>query len=155
MRALRSVLLSLPLLAIACQADEIGGVDVTITRAQLDANPAAPDSLATLDLTIELYARDLDDEATLSSVRIIEQPVSDDSPELTFDAQLRNTVDDGMVVRLDGGVGDPKPARINNVGTTNAELETWCRKPVQLVVTVETMLEGEAEAASEITVRCP
>lgn len=155
MRALRSALLLLPLCVSACQDDGVGGVDVTITRASVDANPGAPMALVALDLTIELYARDLDDEVTLSGVRIIEQPISDGSPELGFMVEMRNTEDDGSVVRLDGGSADPKPARVNNVGTTNAELVDWCRKPVQLVVTVESELEGEAEATQDITVRCP
>ncbi|MCA9651606.1 MAG: hypothetical protein KC501_16940 [Myxococcales bacterium] len=154
MRALRLALpCSLWLLMPACQADEVGGVDVSIARAQLDVSPGSPDGLATLDLTIELQARDLDEEVTLVSVEIVEQPVSEGSPRQALAVEMVNTTDEGEVLRLDGGAMGV--GRINNIGTTNGQLESWCRKPVQMVVVVDTMHEGEAEASADTTVRCP
>ncbi|MEX1366948.1 MAG: hypothetical protein AB1Z98_27725, partial [Nannocystaceae bacterium] len=85
-------------------------------------------------------------------VTITEQPVTDASPELDLGVEMINTVDDGSVVRL--AAGEMGVARVNNTGTTNAQLETWCRKPVLLTVVVDTP-DGESEASSDITVRCP
>lgn len=146
---------SLPLaslLLLGCPSEEVGGVEIGIARGQLDANPAVPDGLATLDLTVELQAQDLATEVTLSRVTITEQPVTDASPELDLGVEMINTVDDGSVVRL--AAGEMGVARVNNTGTTNAQLETWCRKPVLLTVVVDTP-DGESEASSDITVRCP
>src|SRR4029078_13389913 len=79
----------LPALVLsACKGDEPGGIEASINQALIQVNPAAPDSNATLTLTVELQARGQPEEIELSSLTITQQPVSDSSESLTFEAHM-------------------------------------------------------------------
>jgi hypothetical protein len=116
-------------------------------------NPAAPDSLANLNLTVNLQARGQPEDVSLVSVTITEQPVSDDSDSLVFEAHMVDTETDDSIARLE--THEPRVVRVLNDGTTNADLTAWCRLPVELEVVVETADGEEASATANVTVRCP
>ncbi len=140
-------------LLLACQSEEPGGVEASVVRAQLDVNPARPEALANLDVTVELQGRGQPEEVTLGSAMITAQPVTADSNTLTFSAHMVNTQSADSIVRI--ATGETVVVRVLNDGTTNADLETWCRLPVELEIVVETADGEEATTTANISVRCP
>jgi hypothetical protein len=144
--------LLLPLVLSACQAEEPGGVEASVARAQLTVNPMQPDSLANLDLTVELETRGQPEEVTLASATITQQPVSDSSESLELEAHMINTQGDDSVVRI--AAGTKATVRILNDGTTNGDLAAWCRLPVELEVIVETADGEQATATASVMVSC-
>lgn len=153
MRSASIALLLLPAFLYACQGEEPGGVEASVVRAQLDVNPAQPDALANLDVTVELQGRGQPEEVTLGSAMITAQPVTDSSNTLMFEAHMVNTQGADSIVRI--AKGETVVVRVLNDGTTNADLESWCRLPVELEIMVETADGEEATATSSISVRCP
>jgi len=156
LRATFSLLLAsllLPTLLPACQGEEPGGIEAAVELAQIDVNPAAPDTNASLNLTVELQARGQPEEVSLVSLTITEQPVSDASNSLAFEASMVDTQTDDTVVRL--AKGEARVVRLVNEGTTNGDLSAWCRLPVEVEVVVETADGDEATATTNATVRCP
>ncbi len=154
--AVRPLLLALCLcsaLLPACKGDEPGGIEAAVELAQLDVNPAAPDSNVSLNLTVELQARGQAEEVSLVGLTASELPLTDASGTLEFQAGMVDTETEDPVVRLD--VHEARVVRVINEGTTNGELAAWCRLPVQLEVTVETADGEEASATADATVRCP
>jgi hypothetical protein len=145
--------LLLPAFLSACQGDEPGGVEASVNQALIAVNPAAPDSNANLTLTVDLQARGQPEEVTLSSLTITQQPVSDSSDSLTFEAHMVNTQGDDSVVRMDPH--DMALVRVLNDGTTNGDLVDWCRLPVELEVAVETADGEEASATADVMIDCP
>lgn len=142
-----------PALLPACQGEEPGGIEAAVELAQIDVNPAVPDTNASLNLTVELQARGQPEDVSLVSLTITEQPVSDASNSLTFEASLVDTETDDTVARLEKG--EARVVRVANDGTTNADLAAWCRLPVEVEVVVETADGEEASATANATVRCP
>lgn len=138
---------------LACQGDEAGGLEVTVVRAQLDVNVDQPDALANLDVTVDMQGRGQPEEVELGEVIITAQPVTDSSDRLTFTASMMNPQGADPVVRL--AAGQEITARVRNAGTTNVELEPWCRLPVELSVTLETADGDEATNTANMTVLCP
>ena len=145
--------LLLPLVLTACQGDEPGGIEASVNQAQIQVNPAAPDSNATLTLTVDLEAKGQPEEVELSSLVITQQPVSDSSERLTFEAHMVNTQGDDSIVRLDPH--DMALVRVLNDGTTNGDLTAWCRLPVELEVVVATADGEEASATAGVMIDCP
>lgn len=146
---LACLLLALP----GCPSEEPGGIEASVARAQIDVNPAQPDALATLDVTVELQTAGQPEDVELGEVTITAQPVTDDSERMTFAAEMMNPQGDDPVVRL--AAGEEISVRILNMGTTNGELAAWCRLPVELAVTMETADGEDATATFNATVRCP
>lgn len=145
--------LLLPTLLPACQGEEPGGIEAAVELAQIDVNPGAPDTNVSLNVTVELQARGQPEDVSLVSLAITEQPVSDASNSLTFEASLVDTETDDTIVRLEKG--EARVVRVVNEGTTNGDLAAWCRLPVELEVVVETADGDEASATANATVRCP
>lgn len=145
--------LLLPFLLTACQSEELGGVEASVVRAQLDVNPAQADALANLDVTVELQAREQPEEVTLSRATITAQPVTDASDSLTFDAHMVNTQSADPTVRM--AKGETVVVRVLNDGTTNGDLAAWCRRPVELEIVVETADGEEASTTANVSVGCP
>jgi hypothetical protein len=137
----------------ACQAEEAGGLDATVNQAQIQVDPAVPDSNATLTLTVDLASRGQAEEVTLRGVTITKQPVSDSSDSLDFEAHMVNTQGDDSVVRM--AKHDMALVRVLNDGTTNGDLASWCRLPVELEVVVETADGEEASATADVMIDCP
>jgi hypothetical protein len=146
-------LLLLPALLPACQAEEPGGIEATVELAQLAVNPAQADAIANLNLTVELQARGQPEEVSLVSLTITEQPVTDGSNSLTFEAHMVDTETDDSIVRLE--THEQRVVRVLNDGTTNGDLVDWCRLPVELEVVVETAQGEEGAATANVTVSCP
>lgn len=144
--------LLLPLALAACPSEETGGLEASVVRVQLTVDPMRPDSLANLDLTVELRAHGRAEEAALSRATITQQPVSDSSPSLDFEAHMINTQGDDPIVRI--AAGGQATVRILNDGTTNDDLAAWCRLPVRLEVVVETADGEEASAEADAMVNC-
>ncbi len=152
MRASGLAPLLFPALLLACSGEEPGGIEASVARATLDVNSGMPDGIANLDVTIELQALGQPEEVTLGEVMITAQPITDSSATLAFTAEMMNPQGEDPVVRM--AKGETISARVLNVGTANAELDTWCGMPAELSVTVETA-DGESATATEsITVRC-
>lgn len=147
-----TALLLVCVLVPACQGDEAGGLDASVNQALLTVNPAAPDSNATLTLTVDLESRGQPEKVSLSSVTITKQPVTDSSDSLTFEAHMVNTQGDDSVVRM--GKHDSALVRVLNDGTTNGDLADWCRLPVELEVVVETDDSDEASATADVMISC-
>jgi hypothetical protein len=145
--------LLLPAFLFACQGDEPGGIEASVNQALIQVDPALPDSNATLTLTVDLQARGQPEEVTLSSLTITQQPVSDSSQSLTFEAHMVNTQGDDSIVRMDPH--DMALVRVLNDGTTNGDLTAWCRLPVELEVVVETADGEEASATADVMIDCP
>lgn len=137
----------------ACQGDEPGGIEASVSQAQIQVDPAVPDTNATLTLLVDLEAKGQPEEVTLGSLTITQQPVTDDSDSLTFEAHMVNTMGDDSVVRLDPN--DAATVRVLNDGTTNGDLASWCRLPVQLEVVVETADGEDASATADVMISCP
>jgi hypothetical protein len=137
----------------ACQGEEPGGIEASVELSQIDVNPAAPDTNASLNITVELQARGQPEDVSLVSVTITEQPVSDASRSLALEVAMVDTQTNDPVARL--GKGEARVVRMINRGTTNGDLADWCRLPVQLEVVVETADDEEAVATANATVRCP
>ena len=97
MRASLLASLSLPVLLLACQGDEPGGIEASVARATLDMNPAAPDALANLDITVEIQARGQPEEVTLGEVMITAQPDCDMPWFLTLDDEIVRHLDETEV----------------------------------------------------------
>lgn len=146
-----------PLLALfalpACKGEEAGGLDASVNQALIAVDPAAPDSNATLTLTVDLESRGQPEEVTLGRVTITKQPVSDSSDSLEFEAHMVNTQGDDSVVRM--AKHDMALVRVLNDGTTNGDLTSWCRLPVELEVVVETADGEEASATADVMIDCP
>jgi hypothetical protein len=145
--------LLLPFFLSACQGEEPGGIEALVELAQLEVDPAQPDTNARLTLTVELQARGQAEEVSLVGLTITEQPVSDDSNMLTFAASMVDTETDDSVARL--AKGESRVVRVLNEGTTNGDLAAWCRLPVELEVVVETADGEEASATANVMVSCP
>lgn len=145
--------LLLPTLLCACQGEEPGGIEALVELAQLEVDPAQPDTNARLTLTVELQARGQAEEVSLVGLTITEQPVSDGSNTLTFAASMVDTETDDSIVRL--AKGESRVVRVLNDGTTNGDLTAWCRLPVELEVVVETADGEEASATANVMVSCP
>lgn len=145
--------LLLPSFLSACQGDEPGGIEASVSQAQIQVDPAAPDTNATLTLLVDLEANGQPEEVTLGSLTITKQPVTDDSDSLTFEAHMVNTMGDDSVVRLDPH--DAATVRVLNDGTTNGDLAAWCRLPVELEVIVETADGEDASATADVMISCP
>jgi len=148
----RTALLLSSTLLLACQGDEPGGIEAAVAMGQLTVTSAQADALANLDVTVEIQAKGQPEEVSLGEVTITQQPVTDDSDQLAFTAEMMNPQGDDPVVRL--AKGEEINVRVRNSGTTNADLEAWCRLPVELAVTLETADGDEATATANITVRC-
>jgi hypothetical protein len=152
-RPARIALLLLPAFLLACQGEEPGGVEASIARVTLGVDPAQADALADLDVTVELQARGQAEEVTLSSATITAQPVTDDSDSLAFAAHMVNTQGADPIVRI--AIHETVVVRVLNDGTTNGDLATWCRLPVELEIVVETADGEEATTTADVSVRCP
>ncbi|MEM7152589.1 MAG: hypothetical protein AAF799_07095 [Myxococcota bacterium] len=137
----------------ACATEEPGGIEASVSRAELDVDPAMPEARAELDVTVEVLTRGQPEDVTLEAVVIHELPLADDSDSITFVPQLVNPQGDDPIVRL--VAGEEIVLRVLNAGTTNEELSPWCNRPVQLAVTLATASGAEAEATQDISVRCP
>lgn len=137
----------------ACNNDEPGGLDATVNQALIQVDPAAADSNATLTLTVELASRGQPEEVTLGSLTITQQPVSDSSPSLEFEAHMVNAQGEDSIVRMDPH--DTELVRVLNDGVTNGDLASWCRLPVELEVVVETADGEEASATADVMISCP
>jgi len=142
-----------PLTLAACADEEPGGVEASVARAQLDVDPMRPDSLATLELTVDLQARGQAVEVRFRHLAITALPLSESSEELSLMAELVSTQGDEPVVRLQRG--EMGVARMINAGTLNEELAPWCGLPVELAVVVVTDADEEVMATQDISVRCP
>lgn len=137
----------------ACQGEEAGGLDAEVNQAQIQVDPAQADSNAMLTLTVDLSSRGQPEEVTLRGVTITKQPVSDSSDSLDLEVHMVNTQGDDSVVRL--AKHDMALVRVLNDGTTNGDLASWCRLPVQLEVVVETDDGDEASATADVMIACP
>ena len=137
----------------ACKGEEAGGLDAEVNQALIQVNPAAPDSNATLTLTVELTSRGQPEEVTLGRVTITKQPVSDSSDSLDFEAHMVNTQGDDSIVRM--AKHDTALVRVLNDATTNGDLASWCRLPVEREVVVETADGEEASATADVMISCP
>lgn len=137
----------------ACQGDEPGGIEASVSQARIEVDPAAPDTNATLTLLVDLETKGQPEEITLGSLTITRQPVTEDSDSLTFEAHMVNTMGDDSVVRLDPN--GTATVRVLNDGTTNGDLAAWCRLPVELEVVVETADGEDASATADVMISCP
>ncbi len=152
-RSLRLVMLLAVSASLGCSDEPPGGIEISVERAQLDVNSAAPDAIAELDVTVELQTRGQAEDVTLVRTTITEQPVSDASETREFAARLVNPQGDDPVVRL--AAGETIVVRVLNDATLNADLVPLCTRPVELAVVLGTADDEEAMATANISVRCP
>ena len=143
---LRAACLVTLLSATACGDDETPrDLEVTLGTARVSARMEPADGLAEFDITAELEATVDLEGATVAEVILTVLP---DGPELPLTVSVRGPQED-----LDLPAGDTIVARINNAGTTNAELLPFCNVAATVTVVFE-VEELQRSASRDLTVGC-
>lgn len=143
---LRAACLVTLLCVTACGDDETPrDLEVSLGTAGVSAQMEPADGLAVFDITAELEATVDLEGATVAQVTLTILP---DGPEVALDVSVRGPQQD-----LDLPAGDIIVARINNAGTTNAELLPFCNVAATVTVVFE-VEELERSASRDLTVGC-
>jgi hypothetical protein len=140
------------LLALGGCDDPSLELSATIRSLTFSADPAQADALATIDLTVDLEARNASTEVTLERVTAFALP-RDDGAGVGVAGVLMNPQGQGNdVVRLESG--ELVTVRVTNGDVTSGAIAGWCSRPAQ----VEVEFAGGdqvAEDSADATVLCP
>ena len=149
---MRKCVTGLVLLAL-CGCDEASPeLSATIGLLSFSADPTVPESLAMIDLTVDLEARNGSAEVTLERVTAFVLPRNDDAGVAVSGVLMNPQGVGDPVVRLDSG--EVVTVRVTNGDLTSGVIAGWCNVPAQ----VEVEFEGNglvAEDAADATVLCP
>ena len=149
---MRKCALAIALLALPGCEEPAPELSATVRSLSFSADPAVPEGLATIDLTVDLEATNAAAEVTLQRVTAFVLPRDDDAG-VDVSGVLMNPQGAGdPVVRLDSG--ELVTVRVTNGGVTNGTVAAWCQRPAQ----VEVEFEGNgltADDAADATVLCP
>jgi hypothetical protein len=139
-------------LALAGCEDPSLELSATIGSISFTADPDQAEALATIDLTVDLEARNASAEVRLQRVTAFALPRNEDAG-VAVRGILSNPQGQGNeVVRLDSG--ETLTVRVTNGDVSNGVVAGWCGRPAQ----VEVEFEGEGETAEDVgdvTVLCP
>jgi hypothetical protein len=149
---MRKCVLALVVLPLPACEEPAPALAATIGSLTIRADPALPEGLATIDLTVDLEARNGSAEVTLQRVTAFALPRDDDAG-IDVSGVLMNPQGAGdPVVRLDSG--ELVTVRVTNGSVTSGTIAAWCQRPAQ----VEVEFEGNgltADDSADATVLCP
>jgi hypothetical protein len=147
---MKTAMLGMVVLAGCTTIDD--GVRVDVVSATIAVNPAAPDSLATVDLSVQMVA-DTDGEHELA----LNSAALDDVPGAIYQTGLDVSAFEPFWI----SPNEIRAVTLTNVGTTNEELAPLCGLTLRVFVYVDYLDESSGTrisgttAAGPVTIACP